>query len=104
MGPRDSLRWTMDGPDSSYSCLVHQRFWKVLSDAKMDPPIQTLYFLSGGAMTLTWHRLCFRITENGATERGITFILAGARAVSSLVMRSAIPGNIVVPPDMTIFP
>ena len=22
-----SRRWTMAGPDSSYSCLVHQRFW-----------------------------------------------------------------------------
>jgi hypothetical protein len=26
--------------------------WKVDSDAKIDPPIHTEYFLSGGAMTL----------------------------------------------------
>merc|ERR1711868_319111 len=32
----------MDGPDSSYSCLEIHICWKV------DPPIQTEYFLSGG--------------------------------------------------------
>jgi hypothetical protein len=48
-----SLRWTMPGPDSSYSCFEHQRFWKVLREARMEPPIQTEYFLSGGATILT---------------------------------------------------
>ena len=43
----------MAGPDSSYSCLEHHRFWKVEREAKMDPPIQTEYFLSGGATILT---------------------------------------------------
>ena len=55
-------------------------------DAREDkilPPIHTEYFLSGGATTLI-------------------FMVDGARAVNSLVIRSAIPGNIVVPPDMTI--
>ena len=45
-----------------------------------------------------------RITVNDVTERSITFMLLGAKAVISLVMRSAIPGNMVVPPDITIFP
>ena len=44
----------------------------------MEPPIQTEYLRSGGATTLT-------------------FIELGARAVISLFMRSAMPGNIVVP-------
>jgi len=79
------LRWTMPGPASSYSCLEHQRFWNVLNDAKIDPPIQTEYFRSGGATILT-------------------FMLDGERAVSSFCIRSAIPGNIVVPPERTTFP
>ena len=49
----------------------------------MDPPIQTEYFLSGGAMILI-------------------FMVGGARAVISFCIRSAIPGNIVVPPDRTV--
>merc|ERR1719159_1663933 len=77
------LRWTMDGPHSSYSCLEIHMAWKVEREARMDPPIQTEYFLSGGAMTLT-------------------FMLVGARATISLVILSAIPGNMVVPPDSTV--
>ncbi|GER34044.1 phosphate import ATP-binding protein pstB [Striga asiatica] len=52
--------------------------WKVLREARIDPPIQTLYFLSGGATTFI-------------------FILLGARAVISLLIRSAIPGNMKLP-------
>merc|ERR1711944_104254 len=43
---------TMDGPDSSYSCLEIHICWKVEREARMEPPIQTEYFLSGGAMIL----------------------------------------------------
>merc|ERR1712139_682726 len=64
--------WTIVGPDSSYSPLEIHICWKVLSDDRMEPPIQTEYFRSGGAMTLI-------------------FIVDGARAVSSFVMRSPIP-------------
>merc|ERR1719499_378778 len=74
--------WTMVGPDSSYSLLEIHICWKVLKDDRMEPPIQTEYFLSGGATTLI-------------------FIVDGAKAVNSLVMRSPMPGNIVVPPDNT---
>ena len=49
----------------------------------MEPPIHTEYFLSGGATTLI-------------------FIVDGARAVSSFVILSAMPGYMVVPPDMTM--
>jgi len=49
----------------------------------MDPPIQTEYFLSGGAIILI-------------------FIVGGAKAEISFCIRSAIPGNIVVPPDKTV--
>ena len=73
----------MDGPDSSYSCLEIHICWKVESEAKMDPPIQTEYFLSGGAMILI-------------------FMVDGARAEISFCIRSAIPGNMVVPPDKTV--
>merc|ERR1719422_354922 len=77
------LRWTMDGPHSSYSCLEIHICWKVDSEDRMEPPIQTEYFLSGGAMILI-------------------LMVEGARAVISFCMRSAIPGYMVVPPDMTV--
>merc|ERR1719216_694199 len=77
------LRWTMDGPHSSYSCLEIHICWKVEREARMEPPIQTEYFLSGGAMILI-------------------LMVEGVRAVISFCMRSAIPGYMVVPPDMTV--
>ena len=49
----------------------------------MEPPIHTEYFLSGGAMILI-------------------FMVAGASAVISFCIRSAIPGYMVVPPDSTV--
>jgi len=73
----------MDGPDSSYSCLEIHICWKVEREAKMDPPIHTEYFLSGGAMILI-------------------FMVDGARAAISFCILSAIPGNMVVPPDKTV--
>merc|ERR1719359_1338746 len=78
------LRWTMVGPDSSYSPFEIHICWNVLRDDKIEPPIQTEYFRSGGATTLI-------------------FMVDGASAVSSLVMRSPIPVNIVVPPESTTF-
>merc|ERR1719359_1711370 len=74
--------WTIVGPDSSYSCFEIHICWNVLRDDRMEPPIQTEYFRSGGATTLI-------------------FIVDGARAVSSFVMRSPIPVNMVVPPERT---
>merc|ERR1719464_506755 len=72
----------MVGPDSSYSVFEIHICWKVLRDDRMEPPIHTEYFRSGGATTLI-------------------FIVDGARAVISLVMRSPIPANMVVPPERT---
>jgi len=59
--------------------------WKVESDARIEPPIQTEYLRSGGATILI-------------------FIDDGARAVISFCMRSAMPAYMVVPPDMTMLP
>ncbi len=56
--------------------------WKVDREARMEPPIQTEYLRSGGATTLT-------------------FMEEGARAVISLFIRSAMPGNMVVPVSPT---
>merc|ERR1712007_247396 len=78
------FRWTIVGPDSSYSPFEIHICWKVLSEERMEPPIQTEYFLSGGATHLI-------------------FIVEGAKAVSSFVMRSPMPWNIVVPPERTTF-
>jgi hypothetical protein len=58
-------------------------FWKVDKLARMEPPIQTLYLRSGGATTRTLTPF-------------------GARSVSSLLMRSAMPGYMVVPPERTM--
>merc|ERR1712211_67368 len=79
------LRWTMVGPDSSYSPLLIHICWKVDREERMEPPIHTEYLRSGGATTLI-------------------FMVEGASAVSSLVMRSPMPANMVVPPDSTTFP
>merc|ERR1712138_158576 len=84
-GAQKHLRWTMDGPDSSYSCLEIHICWKVDREDRMEPPIQTEYLRSGGAMILT-------------------FMEDGARAVISFCMRSAMPVYMVVPPDMTMLP
>ncbi|CAL4111441.1 unnamed protein product [Meganyctiphanes norvegica] len=72
----------MPGPDSSYSSLVIHMDWKVDREDKMEPPIHTEYFRSGGAMILI-----FRVD--------------GARPTSSFCILSAIPGYMVVPPDIT---
>merc|ERR1712160_12806 len=75
--------WTIVGPDSSYSPFEIHICWNVLNDDKIEPPIQTEYLRSGGATTLI-------------------FIGEGASAVSSFVMRSPMPVNMVVPPESTM--
>merc|ERR1712054_212578 len=81
-GAQKHLRWTIVGPDSSYSCLEIHICWNVLKEDRIEPPIHTEYLRSGGATTLI-------------------FMVDGARAVSSFVMRSPMPANIVVPPEST---
>eukprot|EP00481_Brizalina_sp_1-RS-2013_P000649 TRINITY_DN165_c0_g1_i5.p1 TRINITY_DN165_c0_g1~~TRINITY_DN165_c0_g1_i5.p1 ORF type:complete len:120 (+),score=6.41 TRINITY_DN165_c0_g1_i5:186-545(+) len=44
--------WTIDGPDSSYSSFLIHISSNVLNDDKIEPPIHTEYFLSGGAIIL----------------------------------------------------
>merc|ERR1712003_410530 len=73
---------TIVGPDSSYSPFVIHICWKVLNEDKIEPPIQTEYLRSGGATTLI-------------------FMVEGANAVNSFVMRSPMPANMVVPPEST---
>ena len=73
----------VDCPDSSSSCLEIHICWKLERQARMDPPIQTDYFLSGGAMILI-------------------FMVDVARLVIFFCLWSAIPGYLVVPPDRTM--
>merc|ERR1719502_2499987 len=80
--PQKHFLCTMVGPDSSYSALEIHICWKVLNEERIEPPIHTEYLRSGGATTLI-------------------FMVEGANAVSSFVMRSPMPANIVVPPDST---
>ena len=80
---QEHFLWTIEGPDSSYSCLEIHMVWKVAKEARIDPPIQTETLRSGGAMTLM-------------------VIEVGAILFSSLVMRSAMPAYIVVPPESTV--
>ena len=90
-------------PYSAYSSLVYKESRKAMSDAKMDPPIQALCILSAGAVVLTWHGPCVRIIESEVIEWIITHMSADAKACISLLMRSANPGSMVVPPVMIIF-
>merc|ERR1712146_862691 len=85
VGSQKHLRCTIEGPLSSYSCFEIHICWNVESDARIEPPIHTEYLRSGGAMILI-------------------FIADGASAVSSFCMRSAMPLNIVVPPESTTLP
>ena len=57
--------------------------WKVEREARTDPPFQTENFLPAEAMMLT-------------------FMVLGARAVISFCILSAIPGNMVEPPESTM--
>merc|ERR1719408_859256 len=75
---------TIPGPLSSYSSFLTHMLWKVERDERIEPPIHTDYLRSGGATTLI-------------------FIELGARLVTSLDRRSAIPSYIVVPPESTMF-
>ena len=65
----------MAGPHSSYSCLEIHICWNDESDARIDPPIHTEYFLSTGAITLV-------------------FMVEGTILSNSFFILSAIPGNI----------
>jgi len=70
----------MEGPDSSYSAFEIHIVWKVLSELRMDPPIHVEYLRSGGATTLI-------------------FIYEAAMLTISLLSRSDMPSNIVLPPE-----
>merc|ERR1719411_2036236 len=52
--------WTMDGPLSSYSSFLIHISSNVESEERMEPPIQTEYLRSGGAMILM-------VIESGAS-------------------------------------
>ena len=69
--------------DSSYSCLLIHICWKVDTEARIEPPIHVEYSRSGGAIILI-------------------FIVGGANAVISFCILSAMPGNIVFPPDSIV--
>merc|ERR1711988_887118 len=80
--PQKHFMWTTWTPWSTYSCFLIHMWPKFGSDDKIDPPFQTEFLRSGGAITLI-------------------FMVDGANAVSSFAIRSLIPENIVVPPDST---
>merc|ERR1711899_291274 len=82
LGIQVHFRCTMAGPDSSYSSFLIHISSKVDSEDKMEPPIQTEYFLSGGAMILI-------------------VIESGAIALIPFCTLSGIPLYIVVPPLIT---
>ena len=67
----------------STSCGRGWGCWNVRREDKIDPPVHTEYFLSGGATTLI-------------------FIVEGANAINAFVMRSPIPWSMVVPPDNNV--
>ena len=69
----------------------------------MDPPIQTLYFLSGGATILTLKNKTKREQMFVCTQARTYLNAAGAKAWLSFFKRESTPGNIVEPPDKTMF-
>merc|ERR1719203_1903583 len=75
---------TIEGPHSSYSSLFTHISSNVDSDDRIDPPIHTEYFLSGGAITSTF------------AESAAIFLISSCTRCGS-------PVYIVVPPEMTMF-
>ena len=65
----------MEGPLSSYSCFEIHICWNVDSDARIEPPIHTEYFLSAGATILI-------------------FIAGGANEDNSFTILSPIPARL----------
>ena len=78
------LMWTTVGPVLSYSCLVIHVSLIDDKEMKTDPPIHAECMRSGLAITSMLHP-------------------SHERAVRSLLMRSANPGNRVLPPLKTMF-
>ena len=81
---------------------------KVLSEDRIEPPIHTEYLRSGGAMTLILSKTISLASEgsdpDGSAIAAAYFMVGGARACTSFCTRSAMPGYMVVPPDMTMLP
>lgn len=70
---------------------------------RIDPPIHTEYFLSGGATILICAVCKVQLEYVCFKERGApTLKPGGASAVTSFWRRSAIPGYMVVPPERTM--
>ena len=75
--PQKHLRWTMEGPDSSYSLLAIHICWNVVREARMEPPIHTEYCRSDGVVIVS----CFAFDTT---------------VLSSFFERASISGYIVV--------
>lgn len=96
--------------NKTHSCFEIHICWKVESEARMEPPIQTEYFLSGGATILTFidegDKLCKR-EEMGCISHREKLDESDVKrdeTVISFCIRSAIPEYMVVPPERTMFP
>ena len=76
--------WTIPEPCSSKSDFVIHIVWKVVREARMEPPIHTEYLRSLGSIV-------------------VIFMEEGASRFTSFESRSLIPGNMVDPPLITTF-
>ena len=105
----------MAGPDSSYSSFEIHICWNVDSDAKIEPPIHTEYLRSGGAMILIFIVDGANATQQRERERERETTIVKIQSnqsnqsqsilpVNSFCILSAMPGNIVEPPDSTVLP
>ena len=74
----------MEGPDSSYSCLLIHIVWNVDREARIEPPSHTLNLRSGEA-------------------RILILLVDGASWWISCHIRSPMPSNNVEPPDRMMF-
>ena len=79
------LRWTYVGPCYRKYCFVMNIGWKLLKEAKIEPPIHDENLRYGGSKTLI-------------------FIVEGAKAMTSFCNLSFKFLSILVPPAITIFP
>ena len=99
----------MEGPHSSYSCLVIHICWKVEREARMEPPIQTEYLQTFNVIRLlenmNWDLRDLLMQSTHFLSGGaivLIFMVEGAREVISFCILSAMPGYMVEPPERTM--
>ena len=86
-------------PYSSYCCFVIHILWKLGSEERIEPPIQTENFRSGGAEI----RISFDFGISSVNSFSNRFFIPSIFHYHQGFTDEYLPGNMVDPPDKTMF-